>query len=231
MDCKHEFIYDTEIGRYVCKKCGYALTDEDKREALEYSASLLKGWTNKERFISLCKGIEREGIEDLLNWLEKSDFYTAPASAQFHGSYKGGLLDHSLNVYDELKNLLEVYENRLNLRFTESTIRIVSLLHDLCKVNFYTTEKRNRKDSNGQWESYDFYTVKEKLCYGGHGSKSVFIAQNFINLTAEEAVAINCHMSSWDGNKDVGKAFEQFPLAWLVHVADEASTFLIESKE
>ena len=138
-------------------------------------------------------------------------------------------MEHSLNVYDELKRLLEIYGDSVSV--SESTIRIVSLFHDLCKVNFYTTEKRNRKNSAGQWESYDAYSIKEKLCYGGHGSKSVFIIQNFMNLTPEEAVSINCHMASWDGNKDVGNAFEQFPLAWLIHVADEAATFIVEKKE
>lgn len=185
--------------------------------------------TNKERFISLCNGIDRDGIHELMEWLEKSDFYSAPASARFHGNYAGGLLEHSLNVYGEMKRLLEIYGDSVSV--SESTIRIVSLFHDLCKVNSYTTEKRNRKNIAGQWESYDAYSIKEKLCYGGHGSKSVFILQSFIKLTPEEAIAINCHMASWDGNKDVKNAFEQFPLAWLVHVADEASTFIIEKKE
>ncbi len=185
--------------------------------------------TNKERFISLCNDIDRDGMHELMEWLEKSDFYSAPASTKFHGNYAGGLLEHSLNVYDELKRLLEIYGYSVSV--SESTIRIVSLFHDLCKVNFYTTEKRNRKNQEGKWESYDSYSIKEKFCFGGHGSKSVFILQSFMQLTPEEAVAINCHMASWDGNKDVGNAFEQFPLAWLVHVADEAATFISEKKE
>lgn len=182
---------------------------------------------NKERFVSLCNQITRPGIEDLMSWLEKSDFYVAPASSKFHGSYPGGLLEHSLNVYDELKRLLKAYPE---IQIPEETAIICSLFHDLCKVNRYKTEKRNRKNNAGQWESYDFYTVSEKFYFGGHGSKSVFIIQQFIKLTPEEAVAINCHMSSWDGNKDVGLAFEQYPFAWLVHVADESSTYIIEKK-
>lgn len=185
--------------------------------------------TNKERFVSLCEGIERDGIKSMMEWLSKSDFYYAPASTKFHGSYAGGLLEHTLNVYDELKRLMQVYGDKVDA--SEDTLRIVSLFHDLCKVNFYATEKRNRKNAAGQWESYDSYLIKEKFCFGGHGSKSVFLVQNFIELTPEEAVAINCHMSSWDGNKDVGKAYEQFPLAWLVHVADEAASFIVENKE
>lgn len=110
------------------------------------------------------------------------------------------------------------------------TTAIVSLFHDLRKVNFYVSEKRNRKTAEGKWESYDAYTIKEKLCFGGHGSKSVFIIQNFMKLTPAEAIAINCHMGSWDGNKDVGNAYSQNKLAWALHVADEAATYILESE-
>lgn len=183
--------------------------------------------TNKERFLHLCAQIKRDGIDDLINYLEGSDFFTCPASARYHGSYPGGLLEHSLNVYDELSRLVKAYPE---VKASEETIIISALFHDLCKVNLYVTEKRNRKNSAGQWESYEAYSYDEKLHYGGHGSKSVFILQNYIKLTVEEAVAINCHMSCWDGNKDVGSAYEQFPIAWLLHVADEAATYIKEGK-
>lgn len=185
---------------------------------------------NKTRFISLCESINRPGIKELMQWLEDNGFYTSPASARFHGSHIGGLLDHSLNVYDELKRLLRAYPQ---IEVSEESVIICSLFHDLCKVNMYATEKKNRKNSAGQWESYDAYVVKEKFCYGGHGSKSVYLAQHFIQLTPEEAVAIQCHMSSWEegGGRYVGKAFEQFPFAWLVHVADEAATFILETED
>jgi hypothetical protein len=182
---------------------------------------------NKERFVSLCRKIARPGIDVLLDWLEKSDFYSAPASSRFHGSYSGGLLEHSLNVYDELKRLLKAYPE---VQVSEETAIICSLLHDLCKANMYKVEKRNRKNEEGQWESYDAYTIAEKFHFGGHGSKSVFIAQQFIKLTPEEAVAINCHMGLGDGKDYVGAAYEQYPLAFLVHVADESATFIIEKK-
>lgn len=182
--------------------------------------------TNKERFLELCSKVNREGISELLKWLESSDFYSCPASARFHGAYQGGLLEHSLNVYDEMTRLAKAYPE---IALSEETIIITSLFHDLCKVNLYVTEKRNRKNSQtGAWESYDAYTFNEKLHYGGHGSKSVFILQNYMKLSTEEAVAINCHMGSWDGNKDVGAAFEQFSVAWLLHVADEAATYIRE---
>lgn len=180
---------------------------------------------NKERFIALCGHIKRDGIDDLMKWLESSDFYVAPASTRFHGSYAGGLLEHSLNVYDELSRILLAYPE---IDVSEETIIICSLFHDLCKVNMYVTEKRNRKNAEGKWESYDSYTIKEKYHFGGHGGKSVFLVQNFIKLTAEEAAAINAHMGSFD-NERVGDTYEQFPFAWALHVADEASTFLRET--
>ena len=181
---------------------------------------------NKKIFISLCtEKIQREGLPDLMYYLNKSDFFTSPASTRFHLSEPGGLLQHSLNVYHELLRLLAAYPE---VKMSEESAVIVALFHDLCKANMYTSERRNRKNSNGQWESYDAYTINEKFHFGGHGSKSVFILQNYIKLLPEEAVAINCHMASWDGNKDVGAAFEQFPAAWLLHVADEAACYIRE---
>ncbi len=181
---------------------------------------------NKERFVSLCASVKRKGISELLEWLGKSDFYTAPASTRFHGSYEGGLVQHSLNVYDELKRLLSIYPE---IECSEETAVIISLFHDLCKVNFYGIDKRNRKNESGQWESYNAYKVDEKFCFGGHGSKSVYLTQHFIKLTPEEAVAINCHMSAFDGG-NIGSAYDQFPLAWLLSVADQSASYIKESK-
>lgn len=182
---------------------------------------------NKERFISLCEQVNRKGMDNLLKWLEKSDFYTCPASSRFHGSYPGGLLEHSLNVYDELQRLRGAYPE---IEISDESAIVAALLHDLCKVNMYTTEKRNRKNERGEWESYDAYKIEEKFCFGGHGSKSVYLAQNFIKLTPEEAVAINCHMSAFtDDWRGVGSAFEKCPFAWLLSVADQSATYVKES--
>lgn len=182
---------------------------------------------NQERFITLCKGIRCPGIEKLITWLEESDFFKAPASTRFHGAYAGGLLEHSLNVYDELRRLLSIYPQ---IKISDESVLICSLFHDLCKVDMYDIEKRNRKNSEGKWESYDTYTINQKFNYGGHGSKSVFLIQHFMDLTPEEAVAINCHMSAFtDDWKFVGGAFEQFPFAWLVSVADQSATYIVEN--
>lgn len=184
---------------------------------------------NKEEFMSLVRQIKRDGIENLITWLESSDFFAAPASRQYHGSYAGGLLQHSLNVYHELLRLLQAFPEVASQIRSEDTVKIISLFHDMCKVNFYGTEKRNRKNEDGVWESYDAYKIDEKFKYGGHGAKSVFIVQNFMRLLPEEAVAIHCHMGAFDGNaQSVGSAFEAYPIAWLLHVADGAATYIAE---
>lgn len=166
----------------------------------------------KDRFLSMCSQITRPHTDQLIKWLEDSDFFTAPASRRNHGSYKGGLLEHSLNVYDEFKRILSVYPE---INVSEETIKIVTLFHDLCKVNYYSLE-------NG------FYEINESFHFGGHGSKSVYLIQQFIDLLPMEAAAINCHMGSWDGNKGVGDTFQQYPVAWLLHVADESATYFKE---
>lgn len=187
-------------------------------------------YANRDRFISLLESVKRDGIAELIRWLKESDFFTAPASRAYHGAYAGGLCEHSLNVYDELVRLLKAYPE---ISVQDDTVIVSSLLHDLCKVNFYTVEKRNRKnDETGQWEKVDAYTIKERFCFGGHGSKSMYLAQHFIKLTPEEAVAINNHMSAFQSDaNDVGRAFEAFPFAWLLSVADQASCYIRENKQ
>lgn len=184
----------------------------------------------KKKFIEIYTTyITRPGASDLLEWLEHSDFFSAPASTKFHGDHHGGLCEHSIHVWEELIRLLKAYPE---VRVTAESAAIVSLLHDLCKVGVYKTELRNKKE-NGVWRSVPTYVFDEDFNYGGHGSKSVFLAQKYMNLTEQEAVAINCHMGPWDRSPNdysIGSAFEAYPLAWLVHVADESATFIREKK-
>lgn len=191
----------------------------------------------KEDFIRLyTQYIKRPGATDLLVWLESSDFFSAPASTRFHGCYEGGLCEHSVNVWEELVRLLKAYPE---IRVTSETAAIISLLHDLCKIGCYKPEIKSRKtgrtkrDGKPEWEDYIGYTFSEDFCYGGHGSKSVYLAQKYLNLTDQEAVAINCHMGFSDrspGDFSLGSAYEKYPLAWLLHVADESATYMRESK-
>ena len=189
---------------------------------------------NKNRFMEIYKThIKREGADRLLIYLEKSDFFTAPSSTRFHCSYEGGLCEHSLNVYDCLKDYLsrDFVRNRYNLNPSEEKIAIVALLHDLCKVNTYVVSMRNKKDENGQWVQVPFYEFKEKFNYGSHGGKSIFIIQEFMKLDPEEQVAINCHMGAYDrmpGDFSLNNAYAQFPLALALHIADVESTVILE---
>ena len=115
-----------------------------------------------------------------------------------------------------------------NLTADDETIALISLLHDICKVNFYKTDYRNAKNDRGVWEKVPYYTIDDTLPYG-HGEKSVYIITGFMRLTREEAFAIRFHMG-FSGTEDinlVGRAFEKFPLAYALHAADmEASYFL-----
>jgi len=165
--------------------------------------------------------IKREGSAELLRWLKSGDFFTAPGSTRFHDSYAGGLAEHSAKVFYELTRLLNAYQN---MKVSAETAAIVSLLHDVCKANCYKVELRNKKNEHGQWIQVPVYTFNEDFAFGGHGSKSVYLIQKFMRLTDEEAVAINCHMGVESGNWAVNDAFRAYPLAFLVHTADMAST-------
>ena len=188
----------------------------------------------KQRFLDIYKtNIKREGADKLLDYLlsPKSDFFTAPASTRYHGSYEGGLLQHSLNVYDCLRDYMDRprVKELYNLTADDETITLISLLHDICKVNFYKTDYRNAKNEQGVWEKVPYYEFHETLPYG-HGEKSVYIVSSYMRLTREEAMAIRWHMGfSGEENKNsIGLALEMYPLALATHIADMESTFYIE---
>ena len=184
----------------------------------------------QEEFTNLVvQNIHREGVEDLMQWLCQTDFFKAPASTRYHGCYEGGLAQHSLNVYAQLTNLCKWFECEASLE----SIAIVALFHDLCKVGCYKTEMRWRKDANNRWEQYPTWKFEEDYCFGGHGAKSVYLIQNFMKLTPEEAAAINAHMGAWDATtySNPTAVYQRNKLAWLLHVADEAADLIVESKE
>ena len=189
----------------------------------------------KEEFLSIYReNITRKGADKLLEYLlsEESDFFTAPASTRYHGAYAGGLLSHSLNVYHNLKAYLarercsEVYHMP---EYSDENIAISALLHDICKMNFYTVDYRNAKNEQGVWEKVPFYKIDDRLPYG-HGEKSVFLIQFFMHLRKEEAMAIRWHMG-FSGPEDantIGRALEMYPLAFALHVADMEATYFLE---
>ena len=192
----------------------------------------------KDKFIkAYTENITRPGADKLLAWIESSDFFAAPASTRFHLSSPGGLLEHSLHVFERMKAIC-ANEATITPGFNEpsmETIAVCGLLHDICKANFYAVEMRNRKNDQGRWEQYPFYVVDDKLPYG-HGEKSVYIISGFMRLSREEAMAIRWHMGFADndfrgGGYSVGNAFEKVPLAVLLHIADLQATYLDETGE
>lgn len=190
---------------------------------------------NKELFIELYnKYITRNGAKELLEWIEGTDFFEAPASASFHLNERGGLCQHSLNVFKRLcKILKDEYGDKYPEYFNGmESIAIVALLHDICKADYYVEELRNVK-IDGKWEQVPFYKVKEKFHFG-HGSKSVYIIQNFMLLDLDEASAIRYHMGGMEyPNANfiepfVTEVYNDYPLALYVHMADLSASYIDE---
>ena len=174
----------------------------------------------KEQFIELLKSTNREGIDNLINFLEKTDFFEAPASTRFHGDYKGGLVEHSMKVYEILKEKVKNASTEINV--SEDTIIITALLHDICKVNY-----RNAKNELGVWEKVPYYTIDDQIPYG-HGEKSVMMLTEYIKLTPEEKYAIRWHMGFTEPKEvysTIGVAYKKYPLALLVFEADLEATY------
>lgn len=183
----------------------------------------------KQEFIDIyTKNVKRDGAEELLKWLETTDFFTAPASTKFHCACPEGLLKHSLNVY---KVLMEKH-------FDPETddmesITICTLLHDLCKAQFYKASTRNVKNEvTGAWEKVPYYSVEDAFPYG-HGEKSVFLIERFMRLKTSEAMAIRWHMGGFDdtaraGGFSISLAFDKYPLAVKLHISDIEATYLRE---
>lgn len=189
----------------------------------------------QEQFVSIfTKHIKREGSDNLLDWLITTDFFTCPASSKFHSAYEGGLCEHSIKVFNRFVKLLTMeYGENFTDKISMESVAIISLLHDLCKVNFYKTEYRNVK-VDGQWIQVPYYTIEDSLPYG-HGEKSVYIISGFMKLTREEAMAINWHSGGFDervrgGSYAMADAYYKFPTAMLFHSADIMATYLDETK-
>lgn len=199
---------------------------------------------NKEKFIYLISSISREGFNKdlLLKHLENSDFYTAPASTKYHCSYKGGLVEHSINVYENLVKLCSIKSTIID----ENSIKIVSLLHDIAKMNYYESYYKNVKqysengskyDDAGRYEwvqvkEYKIRDVKERFMYYNHEGTSEFLIRQYCPLSVEESTAILHHhgqLSNDCAKDDINAIYDRFPLACLLHLADMYSVYIDES--
>ena len=182
--------------------------------------------TAKEEFIKIyTDNITRRGSAELLEWIQKTDFFTAPASTKFHCACEHGLVMHSVSVFNTLieKHFDEEHDSL-------ESFAICALLHDLCKAQFYKVSTRNVKnDETGQWEKVPYYSVEDSFPYG-HGEKSVFLIERFMRLKLEEAMAIRWHMGGFEdnGGYTISQAYERYPLAVKLHLADLESTYLRE---
>lgn len=190
----------------------------------------------KEEFIKVYNTyIKRDGAKELLKYLEQTDFFVAPASTKYHSAYEGGLCEHSVKVY---KRLLRLVQNEYGENFEEhishESIAICGLLHDVCKINTYTTQMRNVKENN-VWVQKPFYSVEDTLPYG-HGEKSVYMINGFMKLSREEAMMVNWHMGPYDlrvkgGSFALSDVFYSYPHTMLMYLADMQASYLDETTE
>ncbi len=185
----------------------------------------------------------RPDVDKLMDYIQHSDFYTAPASTKYHLACEGGLLQHSLNVLDALRGLLSwrsdgQWEYRAAGKVADAipgeSVTIAALLHDICKTYFYTTAMRNVKnEKTGRWEKQPYYTIEDKMPLG-HGPKSAMIVKQYMTLTTPEMYAIWWHMGfngNYENDTAVGAAFEKYPLALALYTADMMASRLMEAEK
>ena len=185
----------------------------------------------KQKFIEYYQAnIHREGADRLLEWLQTTDFFTAPASTRYHCACPSGLVQHSVNVYEVMME--KHFDPETD---SAESFALCALLHDVCKAQFYKISTRNVKnDATGQWEKVPSYSVEDLFPYG-HGEKSVFLIERFMKLHIEEAVAIRWHMGGFDdaargGCFAISEAYDKYPLAVKLHIADLEATYLMEHR-
>lgn len=177
----------------------------------------------KEEFLNLLRSVKREGIDDLIRFIENTDFFTAPASTRFHGDHAGGLVEHSMKVYEIFKEKIKAS----GLSTPEDTVIIAPLLHDICKTNYYKVDYRNAKNARGEWEKVPYYAVEDTIPYG-HGEKSVMMITEYMKLTNEEKYAIRWHMGFTEPKElygTIGEAYKKYPIALLLNEADLEATY------
>lgn len=183
----------------------------------------------KEEFRELLLSIDREGMDKLVEFIDtKTDFYKAPASTRYHGDYEGGLLEHSMKVYEIL--VQKVKNSVIPIEISDDSLKIIALLHDICKVNFYKVDYRNAKNELGVWEKVPYYTIEDTIPYG-HGEKSVMMITEYIKLTSEEKYAIRWHMGFTEPKEQystISAAYKKYPIALLMHEADLEATYFFD---
>lgn len=194
----------------------------------------------KEQFAELLSATKRKGIEQVIDMLEEKGFFEAPASSRFHLSCKGGLAEHSLNVYEAaimLREQIIIKKPELEAQLPLESVAICALLHDVCKTDIYKEGILSRKNDDGYWEKYVGFSVDYNMGLPlGHGEKSVIMLLSWgLELTPEEMLAIRWHMSAWDMPMQSAEHKESFnaakaktPLVPLIQNADGVASGLLE---
>lgn len=195
--------------------------------------------TDKERFCELLRSTGRENIDYVIEDLETYGFFEAPASARNHYNHPGGLVQHSLSVYDTAVMLRDdIIKARpdLEAKLPMDHVVISALLHDTCKANIYRLVGRKRKNEIGIWEEVQEYEVNYSGLPMGHGEKSVvMLLRSGLDLEDDEILAIRWHMGPWavdstqiEQDKSYRTAVAQTPLVPLIHTADTLSSQIFE---
>lgn len=190
----------------------------------------------REKIITALKEVKRKGIENLIDYISnKSDFFTAPASAKYHSNYETGLAEHSWLV----RELFDGKNKQFQLGLPEDTITICSIGHDLCKCNFYKKGFKNVKDGKkmnnfgkevDNWVEKEVWEIDDQLPLS-HGHKSIILLQRFIPLSEFEVLAIAWHMGlpeEYEMKMAYSKACEKYPAIIALHTADVESSYLLE---
>ncbi|MDE6371277.1 MAG: HD domain-containing protein [Duncaniella sp.] len=194
---------------------------------------------NKERFCELLRSTGRENIEYVIEDLTTYGFFEAPASVRNHLNTPGGLVEHSLNVYDAAMMLREgVLKRRPDLekQLPADSVTLAALLHDACKANIYRLVTRKRKNEIGMWEEVQEYEVSYNELPIGHGEKSVVMLLRMgLDLEDDEICAIRWHMGPWavdttqiDMDRSYRQAVASSPLVPLIHTADTIASQMYE---
>ena len=194
----------------------------------------------KKKFEDILKATGRVGVGNVLAELDRLGFYAAPASTRFHGAHPGGLLQHSLNVYDEAMLVREMQlrmKPEIEARLPPDSIAIAALLHDVCKAEVYKPEQKSRKNSNGEWERYNGYRADYSGFPLGHGEKSVIRLLRWgLEMSDDEIIAIRWHMSGFDLafqspeiRSSYGEASDKCPLLAVLRAADGLASHILET--
>ena len=164
-------------------------------------------------------------IDHIYKWLDSTDFFMCPASTRYHDSHPSGLLHHSLNVYNQVTDLIKLPQFKGKVGIASATL--VTLTHDWCKIGRYETYYRNVKNPDtGAWESVPGYkTAQSNLGRLGHGVQSLTMVMQvcthpWMSLTFEEMAAIRWHMGVYQvtdtERDDLFRCNDMVPLVSLI---------------